>query len=64
MTITPKLKLDKKLFTEPLTMVIQGGTMDGVAVKQGKQELAVHMDGNKIMFDFNPYGGTIKVHFN
>ena len=64
MTITPKLKLDRKLFAEPLTMVIQGETMNGIQVKQGRKELPVYMNGNKVMFDFNPYGGAIKIHFN
>lgn len=64
MTITPKLKLDRKLFAEPLTMVIQGETMNGILVKQGRKELPVYINGNKVMFDFNPYGGTIKIHFN
>ena len=64
MTITPKLKLDRKLFAEPLTMVIQGEAMNGILVKQGRKELPVYINGNKVIFDFNPYGGTIKIHFN
>lgn len=45
-------------------MVIQGETMNGILVKQGRKELPVYINGNKVMFDFNPYGGTIKIHFN
>ena len=55
---------EEKLFAEPLTMVIQGETMNGILVKQGRKELPVYINGNKVMFDFNPYGGTIKIHFN
>jgi hypothetical protein len=47
-----------------LPMVIQGETMNGILVKQGRKELPVYINGNKVMFDFNPYGGTIKIHFN
>lgn len=61
--ITPQLKLSKEIFTEPLTMVIKGKEIKKVSVKQDKKKLPVHIVDDKILFDFNPYGGIIKVSF-
>lgn len=61
--ITPELKMNKEIFTEPLTMVIIGKEIKKVSVKQNKKKLPVHIVDDKILFDFNPYGGTIKVSF-
>lgn len=62
LVITPKLKLDKKLFAEPLTMVIEGQEVKKVSVIQNREQLSVNASGNKIIFDFNPYNGPIKVY--
>ena len=35
--VVPELPLDKELFTEPLTMVVEGGTMKKVSARQGKR---------------------------
>lgn len=35
--VVPELPLDKELFTEPLTMVVEGGTMKKVSARQGKK---------------------------
>jgi len=59
--ITPELKLDQKLFVEPLTMVITGKDIKKVTVKQGKRKLPVQVTGDKVLFDFDPYGDVIKV---
>ena len=62
--ITPELKLDQELFVEPLTMVITGKEIKKVTVKQGKRKLPVQITDDKVLFDFNPYAGKIKVSFN
>ena len=59
--ITPELKLDQELFVEPLTMVITGKEIKKVTVKQGKRKLPVQITDDKVLFDFDPYGGMIKV---
>ena len=59
--ITPELKLDQELFVEPLTMVITGKEIKKVTVKQGKRRLPVQITDDKVLFDFDPYGGMIKV---
>ena len=64
MTITPKLKLDRKLFAEPLTLVIKGKQIKKISVRQDGKKLPVQLHTDKAVFDFNPYGGTIKIHFN
>ena len=59
--IAPELKLDQELFVEPLTMVITGKEIKKVTVKQGKRRLPVQITDDKVLFDFDPYGGMIKV---
>lgn len=59
--VTPKLNLDKELFTEPLTLVIKGEQIKKISVRQDKKKLPVRLSADKAVFDFNPYGGTIKI---
>lgn len=82
LTITPRMTLNENLFTEPLTMVIEGKEVvtggkevkikgkevksvrkevKEVSVKQGKKQLAARIADGKVIFDFNPYAGKIKV---
>lgn len=57
--VVPELPLDKELFTEPLTMVVEGGTMKKVSARQGKKKLSVQLRSDKAFFDFDPFGGEI-----
>lgn len=61
--ITPELSLDKKLFCEPLTLVLQGDfmTKKEISVIQGKRRLPVIVKNNKLIFDFQPGGGKIRI---
>ena len=59
--VVPELPLDKELFTEPLTMVVEGGTMKKVSARQGKKKLSVQLRSDKAVFDFDPFGGEIIV---
>ena len=59
--VVPELPLDKELFTEPLTMVVEGGTMKKVSARQGKNKLSVQLRSDKAFFDFDPFGGEIIV---
>ena len=59
--VVPELPLDKELFTEPLTMVVEGGTMKKVSARQGKKKLSVQLRSDKAFFDFAPFGGEIIV---
>ena len=59
--VVPELPLDKELFTEPLTMVVEGGTMKKVSARQGKKKLSVQLRSDKAIFDFDPFGGEIIV---
>ena len=58
---TTLVELDQELFVEPLTMVITGKEIKKVTVKQGKRKLPVQITDDKVLFDFDPYGGMIKV---
>lgn len=62
--IYPVLHLDKELFTQPLTMVVNLKNAEPLFVKQGRQKLAMYRKDGKILFDFNPYGGKIKIRIN
>lgn len=59
--VVPELPLDKELFTEPLTMVVEGGTMKKVSARQGKKKLSVQLRSDKAFFDIDPFGGEIIV---
>lgn len=59
--VVPELPLDKELFTELLTMVVEGGTMKKVSARQGKKKLSVQLRSDKAFFDFDPFGGEIIV---
>lgn len=59
--VVPELPLYKELFTEPLTMVVEGGTMKKVSARQGKKKLSVQLRSDKAFFDFDPFGGEIIV---
>ena len=59
--VVPELPLDKELFTEPLTMVVEGGTMKKVSARQGKKKLSVQLRSDKAFFDFDPFGDEIIV---
>ena len=59
--VVPELPLDKELFTEPLTMVVEGGPMKKVSARQGKKKLSVQLRSDKAFFDFDPFGGEIIV---
>ena len=61
--VTPQLTLDKELFNEPLTLIIEQENIRKVSVKQGKKEIAVNRLADKIVFDFDPHGGAISINF-
>lgn len=60
-TITPQLKLDKNLFTEPLTLVIEKDGISKITITQDKKRITVNMHPNKVIFDFDPHGGPIQI---
>lgn len=66
LTIVPEMTLDKHLFTESLTLVLErvgaGKEVKKVSAKQGGKTLPSRIVGDKILFDFNPYAGKIKVN--
>ena len=51
--VVPELPLDKELFTEPLTMVVEGGTMKKVSARQGKKKLSVQLRSDMCIRDRN-----------
>lgn len=59
--VKPRLSLDKRLFSQWLTMVVLTKNGSVVKVYQKGHRLPVTVRSGKIMFDFNPYGGNIKI---
>lgn len=59
--VTPKSELDKDLFSEPLTMVVEKEGIENPVVVQAGKELKTKIEGNKMLFDFNPSGGAIEI---
>ncbi len=59
--IIPSLSLDQRLFCQPLTMVVNKKGIENIRVKQDGKTIAVKIDRDKALFDFDPYGGEIQV---
>lgn len=57
-TVTPKCPLDRQLFFQPLTLVVDGEAMEA---RQGNRPLPLMRKGNKTLFDFDPHGGRIVI---
>lgn len=62
LAVTPEMALDKELFDEPLTLVV-GDVGDGhVTAWQDGKNLSVVVRDGKALIDFNPSGGTVRIH--
>lgn len=61
--ITPRSSLDRKLFSQPLTMVIRIPQYASTKARQDGKILPVNVCSNKAVFEFNPYGGEIVLTF-
>lgn len=63
MKIKPKMTLDSSVFTHPLTMVVrmEDGTSHISASQDGKSLDVTATPDGRFVFDFNPFGGEIKV---
>lgn len=59
--VTPSLQLDKNLFTEPLTAVIKQTDIKTIKVFQNYKKLKSRILPDKVLFDFDPYGGAINI---
>ncbi len=58
--VKPLLELDRKLFTEKLTLVVEGKAKEGgIRVKQGKKPLPVVRKADKWLVDIDPFGGEV-----
>ncbi|NDW19174.1 polysaccharide deacetylase family protein [Dysgonomonas sp. 216] len=60
--IVPKLSLNKDLFVQPLTMVIDKKGIKKATAKQGKKKLEVQIHPDKVLFDFDPFDGTVQLN--
>ncbi len=60
-TVWPELHLDKELFNEPLTLVVEKPGRHITGVRQDGKHLSVHGSADNILFEFDPYGGEIQI---
>ena len=61
--ITSNCSLNKTLFTEKLTLVIDQKNFKQVKVRQGKNYLIAKTQSDKVLFEFDPFGEIIDVDF-
>lgn len=59
--ITPRLQLDKTLFTQPLTGIIERPGGRDLKIRQGRKTLKPRIAADKVLFDFDPFGGALSV---
>lgn len=59
--ITPSMPLDAKIFSHPLTLVVDGNAIEAT---QDKKSLPLTKKGEQTLFDFDPNGGKIRVIIN
>ncbi len=61
-TVRPEMRLNRKLFNHPLTLVVV--TSDSITATQDGHALAVRSHDGKAVMDFNPNGGKITIRKN
>lgn len=61
LTVTPVLSLDAVEYTQSLTAVINRKEIKKVSIKQNKKKLDAQIFPEKVVFDFDPLGGDIKI---
>ncbi|GAB6010969.1 polysaccharide deacetylase family protein [Viscerimonas tarda] len=59
--VIPECSLDKTLFNEPLTAVIEIPNIQKISIRQGDKKIEALILPNKALFDFDPFGGTIDI---
>lgn len=64
LVVTPRLTLNPVLFSEPLTGVIDRENVKSVHIRQGKKELKAKILPDKVLFDFDPFGGAIDIEIH
>ena len=60
--VIPSLKLDRRLYTMPLTLVVLSAKP--VTATQDGNTLPIHRDGERSSLEFNPFGGEIVIKQN
>lgn len=59
--VKPQLRLDKMLFTEPLTGIIEHSNIRKISITQNKRKIKARFLADKVLFNFNPFGGEILI---
>lgn len=62
--VTFDCPLDKTLFSEMLTAVMEEKDIEKVEIHQGNNKLEARIESDKVMFDFNPFGGVVDIKIN
>lgn len=58
--VTPELSLDKSIFNQPLTMVVEHGDLVESVCQAGRR-LRTKLNQSTCLFDFSPYDGAIEI---
>lgn len=58
-----EMDLDKNLFTEPLTLVVEIAGVKSVKATQNKKRLPVKISSDKVCIDFMPGDAPVKIHW-
>lgn len=64
LNIFPELSLDKRLFSDSLTIVIDQSDIKHADIRQNERKLNYKIDKDKLLFDFDPHGGMIQIKKN
>ena len=59
LTVTPKMPLDKRIYHQPLTLVIEG--CQPKQVRQQRQTLTLIRHDDRTLVNFDPHGGEIEI---
>ncbi|MFT3751796.1 MAG: polysaccharide deacetylase family protein [Paludibacter sp.] len=63
-TLIPTIRLDKKLFNEKLTAVIEQPDLKKVKIKQGGKHLKTSISQKNLVFQFDPYSGPLNIQIS
>ncbi len=59
--VTPACSLDKELYQQPLTAIVQQNNIRRIAVNQDGKKLETKIQKDQALFYFDPFGGPIMV---
>ena len=59
--IMPVCSLNKTLFTEPLTIILEATDIKKVEIRQGDKKIKPTLEPDKILFNIDPFAGSVHI---